>query len=70
MYIDISFYISYIVFITLLASAIKLAAVNVSMFEKMFGFDQDKFLTYLLKYYIYHVCKFQNKSPNFEGFKA
>ena len=47
MYIDISFYISYIVFITLLASAIKLAAVNVSMFENFFGFDHDKFL---------HIC--------------
>ena len=45
---------------------------NVSTFEKMFGFDDDKFLTYLfllLKYYIY-ICKFQNKPPNFEGYKA
>ena len=45
---------------------------TVSMFEKMFGLEQDKFITYLfllLKYYIY-ICKFQNKSPNFQGFKA
>ena len=44
----------------------------VSMFEKMFGLAQDKFLTYLfllLKYYIY-ICKFQSKMPNLQGFKA
>ena len=38
----------------------------------MFGFDNDKFLTFLfllLKYYIY-ICKFQNKVPSFEGYKT
>ena len=36
------------------------------------GFDDDKFLTHLfllLKYYVY-ICKFQNKPPNFEGYKT
>ena len=45
---------------------------SVSSFEKMFGYDSDKFLTYLfllLKYYVY-ICKFQNKPPSFEGYKA
>ena len=45
---------------------------NVSIFEQMFGFDSDKFLTYLfllLKYYVY-ICKFQNKPPSFKGYKA
>ena len=45
---------------------------TVSMFEKMFGYDTDMFLTYLfllLKYYVY-ICKFRNKQPNFEGYKA
>ena len=43
-----------------------------SIYLKMFGCDSDKFLTYLfllLKYYIY-ICKFQNKPPSFEGYKA
>ena len=43
-----------------------------SVFEKMFGIDNDNMLTYLfllLKYYIY-VCKFQSKLPNYEGYKA
>ena len=38
----------------------------------MFGYDSDKFLTYLfllLKYYVY-ICKFQNKPPSFKGYKA
>ena len=38
----------------------------------MFGYDSDKFLTYLfllLEYYVY-ICKFQNKPPSFEGYKA
>lgn len=45
---------------------------NVSTFEKMFGCESDRFLTYLfllLKYYIY-ICKFQSKPPNFEGYKC
>ncbi|XP_072168661.1 uncharacterized protein [Diadema setosum] len=45
---------------------------NVSLFEQMFGFDSDKFLTYLfllLKYYVY-ICKFQNKPPSFKGYKS
>ena len=38
-----------------------------SPFEKMFGIQGDKFITYLflcVKYFLY-VCKFQNKIPNF-----
>ena len=45
---------------------------NVSTFEQMFGVVDDKFLTHLfllLKYYVY-ICKFQNKPPNFEGYKT
>ena len=43
---------------------------SVSAFEKVFGIQDDKFLTYLflcLKYYLY-ICKFQNKIPNFAHF--
>ena len=39
-------------------------------FEKVFGIQDNKFITYLflcLKYYIY-ICKFQNKFPNFTHF--
>ena len=46
--------------------------IHPSLFDKMFGYEQDIFLTYLFllfKYYIY-LCKFQGKSPNFEAFKA
>ena len=45
---------------------------NISIFEKMFGCDSDNYSTYLFllfKYYIY-ICKFQNKSPSFEGYKS
>ena len=41
-----------------------------SPFEKMFGIQGDKFITYLflcVKYFLY-VCKFQNKIPNFTNF--
>ena len=40
---------------------------SVSNFDKMFGIQDDKFLTFLcliIKYYIF-VSKFQNKKPNF-----
>ena len=43
---------------------------SVSAFEKVFGIQDDKFLTYLfvcLKYYLY-ISKFQNKIPNFAHF--
>ena len=43
----------------------------VSSFQKMFGYIDDKYVTYLfllLKYFIY-VCKFQNKPPNFDGYR-
>ena len=46
--------------------------IHPSLFDKIFGYEQDIFLTYLFllfKYYIY-LCKFQDKSPNFEAFKA
>ena len=45
---------------------------NPTVFEKMFGYENDKFITFLfllLKYYIY-VCKFQSKNPSFEGYKT
>ena len=46
--------------------------INASKFDKIFGYLEDKFLTYIfliLKYYIY-ICKFQNrKSPHFQGSK-
>ena len=45
---------------------------NITTFQKLFGCDQDKFLTFLfllLKYYIY-LCKFQNNTPTFIGYKA
>ena len=41
-----------------------------SPFEKMFGIQGDKFITYLflcVKYFLY-VCKFQKKIPNFTNF--
>ena len=40
---------------------------TISSFDKIFGFQDDKFLTYLflcMKYYLY-VYKFQSKRPNF-----
>ena len=43
-----------------------------SIFQKMFGMQDDKFLTYiflLLKCYFY-VCKFQGNSPGTEGLLA
>ena len=45
---------------------------NPTTFEKMFGCENDKFITFLfllLKYYIY-ICKFQGKNPSFEGYKS
>ena len=41
-----------------------------SPFEKMFGIQGAKFITYLflcVKYFLY-VCKFQNKIPDFTNF--
>ena len=46
--------------------------INVSDFGKMFGVNEDNFLTYIflvVKYYIY-ICKFQGKTPDFNGLKA
>ena len=43
-----------------------------TVFQKMFGMQDDQFLTYiflLLKYYLY-VCKFQGNSPVTEGLLA
>ena len=40
---------------------------RISSFDKIFGIQDDQFLTYLflcVKYYLY-VCKFQTKIPNF-----
>ena len=48
------------------------AVQNVSNFEKIFGFCEDKFVSYLfllLKYHIY-VSKFNNNVPNFAIFKS
>ena len=48
------------------------AVQNVSNFEKIFGFCEDKFVSYLfllLKYHIY-VSKFNNNVPNFAVFKS
>ena len=45
---------------------------NASNSHKMFGYSEDKFVTFIfltLKYYIY-VCKFQKKSPDFQGFRT
>ena len=44
----------------------------VSNFEKIFGFGDDKFISYLfllLKYHIY-ICKFNSNVPNFAVFKS
>lgn len=43
-----------------------------SNLERMFGFHKDIYITHIflsLKYYIY-ICKFQNKTPAFDLFKA
>lgn len=43
---------------------------SISLFDKMFGIQDDKFISYLFlcsKYYLY-LCKFQNKIPNFSHF--
>ena len=46
--------------------------ITISSFEKIFGIQDDKFLTFIflaLKYYI-HCCKFSSKIPNFVEFRA
>ena len=43
---------------------------SISSFDKIFGIQDDNFLTYLIlcvKYYLY-LCKFQDKIPNFTNF--
>ena len=45
---------------------------NPSNFEKIFGYKDDKFVTYIFlifKYYIY-LCKFRGNQPSFQGFKV
>ena len=46
---------------------------SLSNFDRIFGINQNNFLTYLflcVKYYFYICNKFQNKKPNFVSFKV
>ena len=36
----------------------------------MFGLNEDTFLTYIFLVVKYYICKFQGKTPDFNGLKA